>query len=71
MQNSKYLLLMKNSENYFMLSNVAVCLNKRDIPVKIIKKKGLFNLWGCKENYHTCKNQKVNRCYNASMIASN
>lgn len=30
---------MKNSENYFMLSNVAVCLNKRDIPVKIIKKK--------------------------------
>lgn len=28
---------MKNPENYFMLSNIVVCLNKRDVLPKIIK----------------------------------
>lgn len=70
-QNSQHLLLMKNPENYFMLSNVAVCLNKCDILVKIIFKRVSLIFVPIRKTTIPCKNWKINRCYNAAMIASN
>lgn len=44
-QNSQYLLVMKNPENYFMLSNVAVCL-KINETYYLKKKKKVYLIFG-------------------------